>query len=137
MQEYCPNNPLITPREWPNIQEACMGICFGTDCTPARLCLPPHRARLPHRNTHRAAGAVVRRKGWCGIDYVTQVHTGRGRMRQETLKPALKLANSLTACGFTVNIYKVSICESFRRFLQHAGSCPEQNTPSTRQQSCH
>ena len=62
----------------------------------------PRRAFLPHRNTHRDAGAVVRQKGLCGKDYVTQVHVGRGRMRQETLKPTLKLANYLWIWWCTV-----------------------------------
>ena len=45
----------------------------------------------PHAVWSGKAG--VRR---CGRGYVTQVHIGRDRMRQETLKLALKLADSFT-----------------------------------------
>ena len=38
----------------------------------------------------------------CGRGYVTHVHIGRDRMRQETLKLALKLADSFTTRFFGI-----------------------------------
>ena len=78
-----------------------------------------HQACACYRTGHfgRTVIRTVRQVRWCGKDYVTQVHIGRGRMQQETLKPALNLADSLTTWLLTIK-------NSYRKYSRKFSSIP-------------